>query len=112
MRRGVVCVEPEDPVVVAADLMVETHLRSLPVVQRKSGGPVLIGMVSQGDLLRGLRFELVRRDVGRDFSRRDDRLDTPERHVKRERLLLGWLLLRCCCARYTIVVSTLTPVLL
>ncbi len=59
MRRGVVSVEAEDPVVVAADLMVETRLRSLPVVQRKSGGPVLVGMVSQGDLLRGLRFELA-----------------------------------------------------
>lgn len=59
MRRGVVSVEAEDPVVVAADLMVETRLRSLPVVQRKSGGPVLVGIVSQGDLLRGLRFELV-----------------------------------------------------
>ncbi|HYL22744.1 MAG TPA: CBS domain-containing protein [Gemmatimonadales bacterium] len=59
MRRGVVSVEPDDPLVVAADLMVETRLHSLPVVQRKSGGPVLVGIVAQGDLLRGLRFELA-----------------------------------------------------
>jgi len=60
MRRGVVTVEPEDPVFVAADLMVETRLRSLPVVQRTPGaGRVLVGIVSQGDLLRGLRFALA-----------------------------------------------------
>lgn len=64
MRRGVVCVEAEDPVVVAAELMVETRLRSLPVVQRKPEGPVLMGLVSQGDLLRGLRFELVDATAG------------------------------------------------
>jgi CBS domain-containing protein len=58
MRRGVVSVEADDPVVVAADLMVETRLRSLPVVRRNSGGPRLVGIVSQGDVLRGLRFAL------------------------------------------------------
>ena len=71
MRRGVVSVEPEDPVVVAADLMVETRLRSLPVVQRKSGSRVLVGMVSQGDLLRGLRFELV--EAGRSLGKGEQR---------------------------------------
>jgi CBS domain-containing protein len=69
MRRGVVCVEAGDPVVVAADLMVETRLRSLPVVQRKAEGPVLVGIVSQGDLLRGLRFEFAEH-VGTADSRR------------------------------------------
>jgi acetoin utilization protein AcuB len=64
MRRGVVSVEGADPVVVAADLMVETRLRSLPVVQRKPEGPMLVGIVSQGDLLRGLRFELVESEAG------------------------------------------------
>ncbi len=59
MRHGVITVEPEDPIVVAADLMVETKLRSLPVVERRSGNPALVGMVSRGDVLRGLRFELV-----------------------------------------------------
>lgn len=59
MRHGVVSVEAGDPLVVAADLMVETRLRSLPVVRREPNGPVLAGIVSQGDLLRGLRFELA-----------------------------------------------------
>jgi CBS domain-containing protein len=57
MRRGVVTVEPDDPVAVAADLMVATGLRSLPVVERGPGSPVLRGMLSRGDLLRGLRVE-------------------------------------------------------
>ncbi len=59
MRPGVITVEPEDPLVAAATLMVETRLRTLPVVRRKAGGAVLMGIVSQGDLLRALRFEMV-----------------------------------------------------
>ena len=60
VRRGVIAVEPTDPVSVAADLMVETRLRSLPVVERRHGGaPRLVGIVSHGDVLRGLRFELA-----------------------------------------------------
>lgn len=57
MRHGVVTVEPDDPAAAAADLMVATGLRSLPVVERKAGPPVLIGMLSRGDLLRGLWVE-------------------------------------------------------
>lgn len=64
MRPGVVCVEASDPLVAAADLMVETRLRSLPVVQRKPEGPILAGIISQGDVLRGLRFELAEAEVG------------------------------------------------
>ena len=63
MRRGVVSVEAGDPLVVAADLMVETRLRTLPVVRREPNGPVLVGIVTQGDLLRGLRFELAETEV-------------------------------------------------
>jgi CBS domain-containing protein len=60
MRRGVVAVEPDDPVGVAADLMVETRLRSLPVVQRPRGSErMLVGILSQGDLLRGFRLALA-----------------------------------------------------
>jgi len=59
MRHGIVTVEPENPIVVAADLMVHTQLHSLPVVQRRAGVPTLVGMVSRGDLLRGLRLELL-----------------------------------------------------
>jgi CBS domain-containing protein len=65
MRHGVVSVEAGDPLVVAADLMVETRLRSLPVVRREPNGPVLAGIVSQGDLLRGLRFELAETEGSR-----------------------------------------------
>ena len=68
MRPGTITVEGDDPVVAAAELMVSTGLRSLPVVRRGSGWPVLVGIVSRGDLLRGLRFELAedapRRSVG------------------------------------------------
>lgn len=55
MRRGVVTVAPEDSVARAADLMVETQLHTLPVVERKGAGPVLVGIVSRGDVLRALR---------------------------------------------------------
>ena len=50
-------VEPGDPVVVAVDLMVETKLRTLPVVERRGGKPVLVGIVSRKDLLRCLTIE-------------------------------------------------------
>ncbi len=59
MRYAVISVEPQDPLVVAADLMVETKLHSLPVVDRRGGLPALVGVVSRGDVLRGLRFQLV-----------------------------------------------------
>lgn len=64
MRPGVVTVEPDDPAAVAADLMVSTGLRSLPVVDRSSGRPVLQGMLSRGDVLRGLRVETGSRPRG------------------------------------------------
>jgi CBS domain-containing membrane protein len=59
MRRGILNVEADDPLVTAAELMVATRLRSLPVVRRGPGRPMLVGIVTQGDLLRGLRFELA-----------------------------------------------------
>jgi len=59
MRPGVVTLEPGDSIVGVGDLMVETRLRSVPVVERRSGLPVLVGIVSQGDLLRRLRFAMV-----------------------------------------------------
>lgn len=57
MSAGLVAVEPGDPVVVAVDLVVETKLRSLPVVDRRGGRPVLVGIVSRKDLLRCLTIE-------------------------------------------------------
>lgn len=59
MRRGILSVEAEDPIAAAADLLVETRLHSLPVVRRRGGAPILVGMVSRSDVLRGLRFELL-----------------------------------------------------
>ncbi|MDH3242938.1 MAG: CBS domain-containing protein [Alphaproteobacteria bacterium] len=52
MRHGIITVEPDDVIAIVADLMVETRLRSIPVVQRHSGKPVLVGIVSRNDLLR------------------------------------------------------------
>ncbi len=54
MRHGIITIEPDDALVVVADLMIETRLRSLPVVQRHSGKPVLVGIVSRNDLLHSL----------------------------------------------------------
>jgi CBS domain-containing protein len=59
MRHGVVTVEGDEPVAVAVHLMIETGLRSLPVVHRRGRGPELVGIVSRGDLLRGLKRELL-----------------------------------------------------
>lgn len=58
MRPGVVSLEGDDPLGVAADLMVATELRSVPVVHRTSGRPELVGIISRGDVLRGLRFAM------------------------------------------------------
>jgi CBS domain-containing protein len=58
MRPGVVNVEAGDPLVTAAELMVATRLRTLPVVRRGGATPELVGIVTQGDLLRALRSEL------------------------------------------------------
>jgi CBS domain-containing protein len=59
MCRKAVFVEPREAVTAAGDLMVVTNLRSLPVVERQGGRPVLVGMVSRGDVLRWLRSQLV-----------------------------------------------------
>jgi CBS domain-containing protein len=57
MRRGVVTVVPGDPVTAAVDRMLSSRLRSLPVVERRGGKEYLVGIVSRGDVLRGLTFE-------------------------------------------------------
>ena len=54
MRCGVVTVEPEDPLVAAVDLFVDTRLHSLPVVRRGGGTPIVVGILTQGDALRQL----------------------------------------------------------
>jgi CBS-domain-containing membrane protein len=60
MRAGVVTVEPDDPLVAALDLIVDTRLHALPVVQRGPGRPVVIGVVTQRDLLS----HFMRRTMG------------------------------------------------
>ena len=59
MRRQPVSVEPRDSITTAGNLMVVMNLRSLPVVERQEGRPVLVGMLSRGDVLRSLRSQLV-----------------------------------------------------
>jgi CBS domain-containing protein len=60
MRRGVVTVDPEDSVVIAADLLGATRFLSLPVVKRLHGSKGrLVGIVTRGDLIRGFRSEPV-----------------------------------------------------
>jgi CBS domain-containing protein len=56
MSRGIIAVEPHEPVVAAVDLMVETRRRSLPVIERRSAGRVVVGMISRKDLLQCLTF--------------------------------------------------------
>jgi CBS domain-containing protein len=59
MTREVVAVGPEDDLARAGELMVEAKLHSLPVIERRDGEEQLVGIVSRGDVLRGLRFRLV-----------------------------------------------------
>ena len=58
MRAGVISVDAEAPIDVAADAMVETGLRSIPVVLNRDGRSELVGMVSRGDVIRGFRLAL------------------------------------------------------
>ena len=59
MTTDVASVGPEDDLVVAGELMIGAKLQSLPVLERRDGAPALVGMVSRGDVLRGLRYRLV-----------------------------------------------------
>jgi len=59
MRRKAVFVNPHDAITAAGNLMVVSKLRSLPVIERLEGRPLLVGMLSRGDVLRWLRSHLV-----------------------------------------------------
>jgi CBS domain-containing protein len=59
MRQRAVSIEPGDSITAAGNLMVTAKLRSLPVIERREGGSVLVGMLSRGDVLRWLRSQLV-----------------------------------------------------
>ena len=54
MRHGIISVEPQDPAFTAADVMIETRFQSLPVVERRAGKPVLVGLVTRNALLEAL----------------------------------------------------------
>ena len=54
MSRGLTSVTPEDSVTTALTLMVNRRLRSIPVVQRQTRKPMLVGIVSRKDVLRSL----------------------------------------------------------
>ena len=54
MRFGVVTLEPDDPLVAALDLLVDTRFHALPVVQRGPGPPRVVGIVTQTDVVRHL----------------------------------------------------------
>jgi CBS domain-containing protein len=57
MSRGIIAVTPEDTIATAADLMVQSKLRSLPAVQRRGREQRLIGVVSRTDLMKCLLLE-------------------------------------------------------
>jgi len=57
MSRGMIAVAPEDTITTAADLMVQSRLRSLPVVQRHGREQRLVGIVSRTDLMKCLVLE-------------------------------------------------------
>lgn len=50
MRREVVMVDPDTPVIQAASMMIVYRVRRLPVVENKK----LVGIVSQGDVFRAI----------------------------------------------------------
>jgi len=47
MNRGAIIAEPDDSIVVVVDTMLESRLRSLPVVERR-GGSVIVGPLAAG----------------------------------------------------------------
>lgn len=57
MTRGLLAVEAHESVVAAIDLMLETRRRSLPVVEHRAAGPVLVGIISRSDLLQCLTLD-------------------------------------------------------
>jgi CBS-domain-containing membrane protein len=54
MSRGLVTVRPEDPVAMVVEEIVRSKLRSLPVVERRAGKDVLVGIVTRRDVLKCL----------------------------------------------------------
>jgi len=65
MHRGAVSILPADAIPSAGNLMVATNLRSIPVVDCHGSHPAVVGMLSRGDVIRGLRFQSVEGRWGR-----------------------------------------------
>jgi CBS domain-containing protein len=59
MGNETVTIEPQETIGAAGAVMISTKLRSLPVVERRDDARILVGILSRGDVLRGLRFQLV-----------------------------------------------------
>ena len=70
MSRNSVTVAAQDSIVDAGNLMIETKLRSFPVVHRRHAPAELVGMLSRGDVLRALRFQLEEQGPGSPPSER------------------------------------------
>jgi len=59
MGNETVTIEPQETIGAAGAVMISMKLRSLPVVERRNDARILVGILSRGDVLRGLRFQLV-----------------------------------------------------
>jgi CBS domain-containing protein len=59
MRHRIVSIGAHESIADAGALMVAMKLRSLPVVERRDRRVILVGILSRGDVLRALRFQLV-----------------------------------------------------
>ncbi len=59
MHPEIVSVDARELLSKAGAVMVAKRLRSLPVVERRDGSVMLVGILSRGDVLRGFRFQLV-----------------------------------------------------
>lgn len=49
-------VHEDDPITTAVDRMIELNARALPVTERGTKPPKLVGIVSRSDVLKSLRF--------------------------------------------------------
>lgn len=60
LQPDIVSVGAREPIAKAGAVMVAKRLHSLPVVERREGDrAVLVGVLSRGDVLRGLRHQLL-----------------------------------------------------
>ena len=70
MQRDVVVIGPQEPVTEAAASMARKRIRRLPVIEKQSGGPVLVGIISATDILHAFPpdvnpFAVITPETGR-----------------------------------------------